>query len=269
MTKDMKFPELKIIDRIPNTNKNADSKEFLVVELDWAEIDNHKIESRKSWYKKYGVPNATKEQEIALNQLLKEVDWKGNHLYPSKYQFIFDKYSKFNITQHYYDECLHLRKMAIDEWNRQRPFDTNVREGLLEASIKFVELFFYMVVDAIYIYNKELHSMPVPPNLPNGDISNDIYFEHSVLLKTLMLYRFWKFQTGGALLVDKASNFVKNYNDSVRLRFDKEVKQDLIDNLRFEPLGIQQSYPEREEQLLVLVNQRVRDNKLNGILDYK
>jgi len=135
----MKFPELKIIDRIPNTNKNADSKEFLVVQLDWTDIDNHKIDSRKNWYKKYGVPNATKEQEVALKQLLKEVDWKGNYLYPSKYQFIFDKYSKFNITQHYYDECLHLRKMAIDEWNRQRPFDTNVRENLLNASMSFVD----------------------------------------------------------------------------------------------------------------------------------
>lgn len=261
MTKDMKFPELKIIDRIPNTNKNAETKELLVVELDWAGIDNYKIDSRKNWYKKYGVPNATKEQEVALNQLLKEVDWKGNYLYPSKYQFIFDKYSKFNITQHYYDECLHLRKMAIDEWNRQRPFDTNVREKLLDASNTFVDLFFYMIGDAIYIYNSELHLK---------SMSNDeAYFEHSVLLKTLMLYRFWKFQTGGGLLVDKASNFVKKYNDSIRLRFDKEVIQDLIDNVRFEPLGIQQSYPEREEQLLVLVNQRVRDNKLNNILDYK
>ena len=254
----MKFPELKIIDRIPNTSKNSDSKEFLVVELDWTEIDNHKINSRKSWYKKYGVPNATKEQEVALNQLLKEVDWKGNYLYPSKYQFIFDKYSQFKITQHYYDECLHLRKMAIDEWNRQRPFDTNVRESLLEASMAFVNSFFYMILDSIYIYNPELNT---------GIDREEAYFEHSVLLKGLMLYRFWKFQTGGGLLVDKASNFINKYNDSIRLRFDKEVKQDLIDNVKFEPLGIEQSYPEREEQLLVLVNQRVRDNRLNNILN--
>lgn len=256
----MKFPELKIIDRIPNTNKNADSKEFLVVELDWKEIDNYKIQSRKNWFKKYGVPNATKEQEVALNQILKEVDWYGSYLYPSKYKYIFDKYSKFNMTQHYYDECSHLRKMAIDEWNRQRPFDTNVREKLLDASTNFVELFFYMIGDAIYIYNPEISS----------DLNREeAYFEHSVLLKGLMLYRFWKFQTGGGLLVDKASDFVKRYNDSIRDRFDKEVKQDLIDNVKFEPLGIEQSYPEREEQLLVLVNQRVRDNKLNNILEHK
>ena len=255
----MKFPELKIIDRIPNTGKNADSKEFLVVELDWTEIDNYRINSRKNWYKKYGVPNSTKEQEVALNHLLKDVDWKSNYLYPSKYQFIFDKYSKFNITQHYYDECLHLRKMAIDEWNRQRPFDTNVREKLLDASNSFVDLFFYMISDAIYIYNDGLHLR---------DMSKDeAYFEHSVLLKTLMLYRLWKFQTGGGLLVDKASNFVNKYNDSIRLRFEKEVKQDLIDNVKFDPFGLSEYYPEKEEQLLVLVNQRVRDNRLNNILN--
>ncbi len=254
----MKFPELKIVDRVKNDNKNSDTKELLVVQLDWTDIDNHKIKSRKSWYEKYGVPNATKEQEVALKQILKEVDWNCNYLYPSKYQYVFDKYSKFKTTQHYYDECLHLRKMAIDEWNRQRPFDTNVREKLLDASTKFVDLFFYMIFDSIYIYNPEL----------NSKIDRDeAYFEHSVLLNSLMLYRFWKFQTGGGLLVDKASNFVKRYNDSIRDRFDKEVKQDLIDNVRFEPLGVEQSYPEREEQLLALVNQRVRDNKLSNVLD--
>lgn len=269
----MKFPELKILNKVINTDKNIDSKELLVVQLDWTNIDNHKIESKKNWYQKFGIKDKTIEQEIALNQILNETDWSGDFLYPKKYKYIFDKYSTFKITKSYYDECQHLRKMAIDEWNRQRPFDTNVRESLLDASIKFVELFFYMIVDAVYIYNKELHSMPVPPTLPNGDISDDFYFEHSVLLKSLTLYRFWKFQTGGGLLVDKAmsglSNFVKRYNDSIRDRFNKEVKQDFIDNIHFDPLGIQQSYPEREEQLLVLVNQRVRDNKLNGILDYK
>lgn len=253
----MKFPELKIVDRIPNTSKNADSKEFLVVELDWREIDNHKIKSRKNWYKKYGVPNATKEQEVALNQLLNEVDWHGNYLYPSKYQYVFDKYNKFNMTQSYYDECLHLRKMAIDEWNRQRPFDTNVRESLLEASMTFVNSFFYMIFDSIYIYNPELNS---------GVDRDEAYFEHSVLLNSLMLYRFWKFQTGGGLLVDKASSFIKKYNDSIRNRFDEEVRQDLVENVKFEPLGLEQYYPEREEKLLVLVNQRVRDNKLVNIL---
>ncbi len=41
----MKFPELKIIDKVPNKTKNGDSKELLVVQLDWTEIDAYKIDS--------------------------------------------------------------------------------------------------------------------------------------------------------------------------------------------------------------------------------
>ena len=160
--------------------------------------------------------------------------------------------------------------MAIEEWNRQRPFDTNVREELLVPAIGFVESFFYLINDAIYIYNADLHLNSVPPNLPMTDNQrDDVYFEHSVLLRSLMLFRFWKFQTGGGLLFDKASKFTKRYNDSIREKFNNEVKQDLIDNVKYNVFGLSQHYPEKEEQLLVLVNQRVRDNKLNGILDYK
>ncbi len=252
----MNFPELKIIDRVTNQNKNSDGpKELLVVELDWSKPDKKKIDIRKNWYRKYGVQKATKEQKVALNQMLKEVDW-SEYLYPQKYKYVFDKYSKFKMTQSYYNECLHIKKMAIEEWNRQRPFDTNVREELLTPAISFVESFFYLINDAIYIYNQDFRS---------DDRDND-YFEHSVLLRSLILFRFWKFQTGGGLLVDKSSAFVKRYNDSIRDKFDLEIKQDLIDNVKFEPFGLSQYYPEREEELLVLVNQRVRDNRLQNIL---
>ena len=255
----MKFPELKIIDKVKNESNYTDEKELLVVEIDWKEVDNSKIQSRKAWYLKYGVPNSTKEQEVALRQLLKEVDWSTEYLYPSNYSYIFDKYSKFKITQKYYDECLHLRDKAIEEWNRKRPFDTNVRERLLDASNSFVNLFFYMIGDAIYIYNPELH-------ISKTGNTDDAYFEHSVLLKSLMLFRFWKFQTGGGLLVDKSSGFISSYNDSICERFSKEVKPYLVSNIEHEPFGLSRYYPEREEQLLVLVNQKVRDNRINSIV---
>jgi len=262
----MKFPELKIIDRVSNDNTNLGVKELLVVQLDWFELDNYKIQSRKNWYKKYGIPKATKEQSLALKQMLKEVDWL-EYLYPQKYKYVFDKYSKFKMTQSYYDECLHLSKMATEEWNRQRPFDTNVRENLLSPATSFVESFFYLINDAIYIYNADLHLSSVSPKLPMTDEQRDnFYFEHSVLSRSLMLFRFWKFQTGGGLVVDRSTEFVKKYNDSIRHKFKLNVNQDLIDNMQFEPFGLARYYPEREEELLKLINQRVRDNKLNNIL---
>lgn len=255
----MRFPELKILDKVPNTNRTSDNKEFLLVELDWSYVDSYKIDNKKKWYTTIGATDnhlkVKNDEYIALQQILNEVDWyDSDFLYPKKYKHIFDKYSKFKITKSYYDECQHLKKMAVEEWDRSRPFDTNVRERLLNASISFVNLFFYMIIDSIYIYNTELRN------------SQEDEFEQSVLLRSLMLYRFWKYQTGGGLLYDKSSEFVKDYLFSIRHRFENEVKPDLIDNIRFDVLGLPERYPDRENELKILIQQRLRDNKLNGIL---
>ena len=175
----MKFPDLKIINKVKNDDPNREVKELLVVQLDWSEIDNHKIKSRKDWYMKHGLTKPTKEESKALKQLLSEVDWSGEYLYPIEYKYIFDKYSQFKMSQHYYDECQYLMKMAQDDWKRSRPFDTNVRESLLEASIKYVELFFYMISDAIYIYNREFRPLGVQDEVVN--------LEQMILIKSLSL----------------------------------------------------------------------------------
>jgi hypothetical protein len=147
--------------------------------------------------------------------------------------------------------------MAQDDWERSRPFDTNVRESLLEASIKYVELLFYMISDAIYIYNREFRPLGVQDEVVN--------LEQMILIKSLSLFRFWKFQTGGGVVVDRASDFVKKWRHITQ--FDKEVKPILENNMKFEPMGLAHLYPDREEQLRILINQKVRDNRLNNILN--
>ena len=253
----MKFPELKIIGKVANDDPNRDVKELLVVQLDWSEMDNHKIKSRKDWFMKHGLTKPTKEESKALKQLLEEVDWNGDYLYPTEYKYIFEKYSQFKMSQHYYNECQYLMKSAQDDWERSRPFDTNVREALLEAGIKYVELFFYMMADAIYIYNPEFR--------PFGMKNEDINFEQLILIRSIFLFRFWKFQTGGGVVVDRASEFVKRWRYVEQ--FDKDVKPILEKNMKFEPMGLTQLYPDREEQLRTLINQKVRDNRLNNILN--
>ena len=112
----MKFPELKIIDKVKNEDPNRDAvKDLLLVQLDWSELDNHKIKSRKDWFMKHGLTKPSKEELKALKQLLEEVDWTGDYLYPTEYKYIFDKYSQFKMSQHYYNECQYLMKMAKDE----------------------------------------------------------------------------------------------------------------------------------------------------------
>lgn len=241
----MKFPELKIIDKIPNKGK-TDEKELLVVQLDWSELDNHKIKSRKNWYMKYGISDSSKEEKLALEQLLDEVDW-SEYLYPTEYKYLFEKYSQFNISQHYYDECQYLMERALSEWERVRPFDTNVRETLLEPAFKYIESYFYMIGDAIYIYN--------PDFKPSGIKHIDVKFEKFILIRSLFSFRFWKFQTGGRIVVDKSTEFVKKWRYDTR--FEKEVKPILESNVMFEPMN----------ELKTLVGQKLRDNKLNQLIN--
>jgi hypothetical protein len=251
----MKFPELKIIDKVPNKTRNTDESELYLVELDWSKVDSFKSERKKEWYKKFSIDNPTKEQSEALTQVLDEVDWCGEILYPQKYKWIFDKYSQIKMPKSYYEECLYLSRKAFEEWNRTKPFDTNVREELLEVSIKYAELFFYLICDAVYIYNSTTSK------------NDDFYFYGSILFRSLMLYRFWKFQTGGGLLYDKSTSFIKRYTSSIVDRFDLEVKQDLIDNIKFDPFNLSDDYLLKSDAMKVLIEQKVRDNKLKNILN--
>jgi hypothetical protein len=114
-----------------------------------------------------------------------------------------------------------------------------------------------MISDAIYIYNREFRPLGVHDEIVN--------FEQMVLIKSLSLFRFWKFQTGGGVVVDRASDFVKKWRYNGQ--FEKEVKPILENNMKFEPMDLTQYHPEREEQLRTLVSQRVRDNRLNNILN--
>jgi hypothetical protein len=251
----MKFPELKIIDKVPNKTRNTNESELYLVELDWSKVDSFKSEKKKEWYKKFSIDNPTKEQSEALTQVLDEVDWCGEILYPQKYKWIFDKYSQIKMPKSYYEECLYLSRKAFEEWNRTKPFDTNVREELLEVSIKYAELFFYLICDAVYIYNSTTSK------------NDDFYFYGSILFRSLMLYRFWKFQTGGGLLYDKSTSFIKRYTSSIVDRFDLEVKQDLIDNIKFDPFNLSDDYLLKSDAMKVLIEQKVRDNKLKNILN--
>ena len=60
----MKFPELKIIDKVPGDRKTGDEKELLLVQLDWSELDNHKIKSRGEWYMKHGKFDMLRDKKI-------------------------------------------------------------------------------------------------------------------------------------------------------------------------------------------------------------
>lgn len=232
----MIFPELKIIGKVRIVNRD-----YHKVKLDWSKQDVEKILWKKGWFKRQ--TNLNKEQSDVFNKILDEYNWKP-FLYPKKYQKIFD--IEYLIPDEYLQELKHLESLAIGEWERARPFDTVVREKLLDISIKTINCYFYLLEDCYTQDYRELQK--------NGGEGKRDNVE---LVTILNLFRFWKSYTGGGLLIDKASENIKR-----KKWFEDEVKEDLIENIRFKPLGIDIS---EKDKILNLIQQKIRDNKLKVI----
>lgn len=242
----VKFPELKIISEVDEKRTHVMN---LLVQLDWTEIDNLKIIQRKNWWRRWGLGSqkVTKEEKEVVDILLDEADWSEFN-YPKKYDHIFQKYQTFKMSKDYYNECLYLKEKALEEWNRQKPFDTEVREKLLEVGQKFVSLYFYMIIDCIWMTQIEK--------------TEDSPFEILTLLRSLLLFRFWKWQTGGGLVVDRSSDFIRNDKKV----FDETIKPDLINNMNTNIFDISSDTLDREEEFKKLVKSKLRELKINKII---
>ena len=62
----MNFPNLIILDEIPNEDKKGDYQTLLLCKLDWTEIDNHKIKRSKDWILQFMLEKRTQDEERAL-----------------------------------------------------------------------------------------------------------------------------------------------------------------------------------------------------------
>jgi hypothetical protein len=95
---------------------------------------------------------------------------------------------KFAVPIHYMDAIHDATNSAMSEWNKERRFDTNIREMCLQPAIKFVEVAFRLLCDCAY-----------------DEITNYFYrAENKYLLPHLLLFRFWQNQTGAGLIEEHA-----------------------------------------------------------------
>jgi hypothetical protein len=230
----MIFPKLVILNRDVKLGQNTF---FHECKLDWNNLDNYKIKESKKWILQFLLTDRSEEESKILKLILDEADWQSE-LYPKEYQKIFSYYNSFKIPTHYYDEILHLEKSAKKEWKRDRSFDTNVREECLKPAIEFAYLYFYLIVDAIHIWN---------------NIDTDYEIIQSLL--SLSLFRFWKNQTGSGLLIKKCLRNFKTENDNyqrLKSAFERCVAYSVI--------------PSRDEgELRKLMISKMRDIKLESL----
>ena len=66
----MKFPDLIILDEVPNENKIGDFKTLLLCKLDWTSLDNHKIKRSKEWISQFLLEKRNKDEDRILKLIL-------------------------------------------------------------------------------------------------------------------------------------------------------------------------------------------------------
>jgi hypothetical protein len=179
----MKFPDLNIIKEVDNDKKIGEYKTLLICHLDWSNLDAYNKSKHISWIfnlNKHESQYSKKSIDILIDEY---IDWDEFN-YPTYYKDVYKKFQYIKIPKAYYQEIEYFKKMAIDEFNKKRPFDTTVRERCLNPAIEAVDLFFHLIYDSLVMFNEEFRGTP------NVDI-----------LKSLWLYRFWKHQTGSGMSV--------------------------------------------------------------------
>lgn len=260
----MNFPEIK---ETGNT-KDHNSQTIKEYHIDWESFDNIKKEKHIDWIKKYCLSDIDpKQKDLYIRTVLPNLHyWQDFIGIPEKYRHILENTSTIFIPDDYLKEIKHFKEMALSEWNRTRPFDTNVRDTCLEVSQKAVEMFFYLISDSILIYNKEKIN-------PYSEDENRIYnFEFEFLIP-FFLYKFWICQTGRGLIV---RNAFKRYVsprfkivDKEKEKLEKELtdfKGKYIPGITFMSVSDKKSTKDVEKLIKSYIREQ-RDKRIQNILD--
>ena len=241
----MKFPDLVILDEVPNENKTGDFKTLLLCKLDWTNLDNQKIKRSKDWISQFLLSDRNSDEEKILQLILDEYDWHSE-LYPNQFKKVLSLLDSFKMPKSYYEEIKHFECLALREWNRKRPFDTNVREECLSVAIEAISIYFYLIKDSLYIFNKV------------EDYSPEIL----QIIECVSLFRFWKGQIGSGLVSDRSLKPISRFKHLKK-------QQDLYDRLKmsFEECLDMSVVPLRNEwKLREMIRIRMRDEKIKDIL---
>jgi hypothetical protein len=250
----MIFPDLQILEEVDNKNKTGDYKKLLKCQLSWKEMDFIKIDNHKKWTLSYRTDGFNDLEKEELRKILNECVW-SEYNYPIKWESFYDKFSTILIPEPYYKEIKHFENLALTEWNRIRPFNNNLRENCLKVASESINLYFYLLSDATYIYNKELYSDYL-----------DI-----LLIETLWLFRFWKHQTGGFLVLKRS---LSHFNNEEYLQKIKDILlKDLSENMRYDIIfGHLQDFMDMNnyfDKLKYKIKERIRNNNIENILNEK
>lgn len=257
----MKFPDLIKDEDFVQAYKNGGK--LYRYKLDWTKLETYKKEEKIAWYKNHHTDFLTDYQKkIFFDKVISNLDW-DNWLRPTKYQYIFDKFEYVYMPESYYNEMKHFEDLALKEWSRKRGFDTSVRDKCLEVAEKSVSLYFYMLMDGLYMYSGTY--IDCEPTFEDKRDFNMNRCREQDMFKVLNKYIFWKSQTGGGLVIDRAFN--DTHETIMKLPFMIQLEKDLEDNNSTSVLGC--GWSDQKEAMLKLIKEHERENQINKLLNDK
>lgn len=181
------FPELKYEGK-RNFKSWGSSKQTSIFSLNWKSFDSSLIIDHHIWVDQCG-------KSIKFTEAL-----------PHKYEKWLNGFL-FSIPENYLNEIIRCSRIAMMEWSRALPFDTNIREMCMETAETYIKIAFKLIADCAYDSKKN-------------------YFYRGVdksILSNVMRYRFWTHQTGSGLIWKKAE--FHNIQETLR-----GLKESGIDN---------------------------------------
>lgn len=263
----MIFPQLLILEQTNIEDKYGNQEIYYRVSLDWGSFDKEITNDLIKFYKNYYISSPRNENEKIrdllnkdeklLDQILKHgLNWV-EYIKPIEFESFYQKSNNFLLKKSYWLKINDFKKLAQEERKKNFGFDTSVREKCLELSEKAVELYFYLISDAIYI-------------------SGGFDYYDSVIFQALCLYRFWRHQTGIGDIIKKVNKL--EMLDVADKSKNGNLIQKLEHHLTFTPIPGYRTPPINSTSgdnyyyfIELLYNQiilnYIREQKISSILD--
>jgi len=216
------FP--KIINTGRSTQQGTSNKFYSIYTLEWEQKENTCRKKHEEWNLEHW-----KNQPIPfIPSLPQDIDiWITN--------------MKFVIPSVYRKEINRNARRCIQEWNVNRPFDTNVREYCLKTAETHAFIAFYLLEDCAW------------------DISNNCYYrkEHDdrFLVKHTLAYKFWAHQIGRGCVRENARldelEKIRDYDFMVGdkdMRKRGELAEEFLENIETHEKEMEKMTPNIEDE---------------------
>lgn len=181
------FPHLVFLKDVTFGTSQAKTSKTKLYKLDWQGFDSTINDKFQSDWKSVHIPDPEAPIKMPDLWLLSKKDIPIVQIFNKQYEDILQSLL-FAVPQNYAEEIRNSTQAAILEWNKERHFDTVIREMCLKPAIKHIEVAFKLLCDCIYDEKTNYFSRT----------------DNKYLLPHVLLFRFWQHQTGSGCIMNNS-----------------------------------------------------------------